>query len=231
MLELNENLVHSELYERLYDIGCVLDFVDLNVISSTSLDREYLHQQAALKTLSTLRDRSDSYFDSLMQRPEYRARNRDEFFRLSINVEALETGVAASVADFLGPLCDLEARKLAMAGSKKGNYGRRFWFGDEERSRNQIVFSDDSLDAMGLSGAYLNTPHGLSGSKVVINDLFFEVIDKLLDGATGNVQIFSWSHEASNYFDAGKEWWGTYFWTFHKSCTNRIVGIAASTTD
>jgi hypothetical protein len=231
MLELNENLTHSMLYKQLYDIGCVLEFVDLNVISSDIQDREHLHQQAALTTLFTLRDRSDSYYEALMQTPEYRARNREEFFRLSINIDKLGPSVSVSAAEFLGSLCDLQTRRLAMPGATKGNYNKRFWFGDEEHHRNQIAYSTKSADVKGLSDAYLDTPYGLSGTKDAVNDLFFEVVDKLLDGVRENLQILSWNPDWSNYFDAGKEWWGTYFWTFHYDGTNRIVGIAASTTD
>lgn len=32
--------------------------------------------------------------------------------------------------------------------------------------------------------------------------------------------IYSWSDDWSNYFDAGKEWWGTFYWTvFNKKIT------------
>ncbi|OSZ78942.1 hypothetical protein CAP35_12045 [Chitinophagaceae bacterium IBVUCB1] len=43
--------------------------------------------------------------------------------------------------------------------------------------------------------------------------------------------IYKWSDDWSNYFDVGKEWWGTFFWTLYDKTTNHITVIAASTTD
>lgn len=43
--------------------------------------------------------------------------------------------------------------------------------------------------------------------------------------------IYRWSDDWSNYFDQGKEWWGTFFWTILIPDKRRIVVIAASSTD
>lgn len=43
--------------------------------------------------------------------------------------------------------------------------------------------------------------------------------------------VYEWSDDWSNFFDDGKEWWGTYFYTvFHKK-ENRVIVLAASATD
>lgn len=44
-------------------------------------------------------------------------------------------------------------------------------------------------------------------------------------------EIFRWSDDWSNYFDAGKEWWGTYFWTVYNKQNNTIIVLGASATD
>ncbi len=43
--------------------------------------------------------------------------------------------------------------------------------------------------------------------------------------------IYEWSNDWSYYFDAGKEWWGTFFWTILKKEKREIIVICASTTD
>lgn len=35
----------------------------------------------------------------------------------------------------------------------------------------------------------------------------------------------------SNYFDAGKEWWGTFYWTVFNKKNNTIMVLGASETD
>lgn len=43
--------------------------------------------------------------------------------------------------------------------------------------------------------------------------------------------IYSWSDDWSNFFDAGKEWWGTYYWTVYNKKSNTIMVMGASATD
>ncbi|WP_010518807.1 hypothetical protein [Croceivirga radicis] len=43
--------------------------------------------------------------------------------------------------------------------------------------------------------------------------------------------IYEWDNNWSYYFDAGKEWWGTFFWTVLNSDEGIITVISASTTD
>jgi hypothetical protein len=55
------------------------------------------------------------------------------------------------------------------------------------------------------------------------NEFLFDNINKLI--------IYSWQTNCSNYFDAGKEWWGSFFWTVYNPTKKWYIGIAASTTD
>lgn len=43
--------------------------------------------------------------------------------------------------------------------------------------------------------------------------------------------IYSWSDDWSNFFDEGKEYWGTYFWTVYNQQNNTIIVLGASATD
>ena len=44
-------------------------------------------------------------------------------------------------------------------------------------------------------------------------------------------QSAPWGTDWSNYFDAGKEGWGTFFWTIRRPGSDFITVIGASTTD
>jgi hypothetical protein len=61
--------------------------------------------------------------------------------------------------------------------------------------------------------------------------LFIKDFLLLSEQAKDKVTIYRWSDEWSNYFDAGKEWWGTFYWTIYNSETNTIIVIGASATD
>ncbi|WP_343784001.1 hypothetical protein [Wandonia haliotis] len=40
-----------------------------------------------------------------------------------------------------------------------------------------------------------------------------------------------WSTNCSPFFNAGKEWWGTFFWTIYNPEKNWYIGICGSETD
>lgn len=46
-----------------------------------------------------------------------------------------------------------------------------------------------------------------------------------------DLEVYRWNDEFSNYFDDGKEWWGTGFWSIYDKHINRFVIIGASLTD
>lgn len=45
------------------------------------------------------------------------------------------------------------------------------------------------------------------------------------------VEVYRWNDDFSDYFDAGKEWWGTGLWTVYDENTKTMVVIGASLTD
>lgn len=46
-----------------------------------------------------------------------------------------------------------------------------------------------------------------------------------------DLEIYSWNDDFSNYFDDGKEWWGTAFWSIYDKWMKRFIMIGASLTD
>lgn len=46
-----------------------------------------------------------------------------------------------------------------------------------------------------------------------------------------DLEIYTWNDDFSNYFDDGKEWWGTALWSVYDKYMNRFVIIGASLTD
>lgn len=74
--------------------------------------------------------------------------------------------------------------------------------------------------------AFLEPPHGNSYLKkdfIEFNELLFP--------NKNNCEVYRWNDEFSNYFDEGKEWWGTGLWSIYDCITGIIVIIGASLTD
>lgn len=74
--------------------------------------------------------------------------------------------------------------------------------------------------------AFLEPPHGntyLKKDFIAFNTLLFP--------NKNYCEVYRWNDEFSNYFDAGKEWWGTGLWSVYDHSTGLIVIIGASLTD
>lgn len=74
--------------------------------------------------------------------------------------------------------------------------------------------------------AFLEPPHGnsyLSKDFIEFNSLLFPNIN--------DCDVYRWNDDFSNYFDEGKEWWGTGLWSIYDHITGLIVIIGASLTD
>lgn len=59
---------------------------------------------------------------------------------------------------------------------------------------------------------------------------FIEFNDVLIPDKE-NVEVFRWNDGFSNYFDDGKEWWGTGLWSICSLKTGVFIVIGASLTD
>lgn len=84
---------------------------------------------------------------------------------------------------------------------------------------------------MGYAKCYIEQPYGLSAKNEVINQLFFDLNEVLFYDFKYPVYIYLWDENCSNYFEAGKEWWGAYLWTVLIKDRKEIVVILASSTD
>ena len=75
--------------------------------------------------------------------------------------------------------------------------------------------------------AFWETPH-TSGYGP---DEFRRVNSVLFPEGTEELEVYEWTTDWSNYFEAGHEWWGTACWSVYDRRLNRYVVIMAETTD
>lgn len=74
--------------------------------------------------------------------------------------------------------------------------------------------------------AFLEPPYS---NKLVLKD--FKIFNQVLFPFPNNLELYRWNDEFSNYFDDGKEWWGTGCWSVYDKITQIYVVIFASLTD
>lgn len=82
--------------------------------------------------------------------------------------------------------------------------------------------------------AYLNPPYGLSASPAKIQKTFDDIRETILPEGHAAI-ILDWTspslNEVSNYFEAGKEWWGIFLFSIYIPDLKRLTIIAGSATD
>ncbi len=66
------------------------------------------------------------------------------------------------------------------------------------------------------------TPYSIADFRS-FNDSLFPVKER--------IDVYRWNDNFSNYFDAGKEWWGTGLWSVYDTVSKVFVIIGASLTD
>ena len=97
-----------------------------------------------------------------------------------------------------------------------------FW-GTDDVNRESIID--------GYKSAFFFPPYELHCSSTEAEWLFNEISGIVLGSSPADCEIYSWSTDWSNYFDAGREWWGAFYWTVHPIGSDRFYVIGASSTD
>ncbi|MEI7410978.1 hypothetical protein [Pectobacterium aroidearum] len=223
----------SEMQKKAVDTfessGGVVEFFLVDKNGSGECEESY--REAAILGLKALKQKNNLYFERLLQLPDYRNRARAEFFDVTIDESEIH-GHEISLKEFMGNNFSIEKRRLMLRGKTPRFLNEYFWVGEEESSKNAIKYSEFNLSGFsGYSDAFVEPPYNLSGTHQEINKMFWDVANNLFGGFGENCRIWSWSTDCSNYFDAGNEWWGTYFYTYSSLDKSYIVVLFASSTD
>lgn len=82
--------------------------------------------------------------------------------------------------------------------------------------------------------AYLNPPYGLAGSPTEIQKTFDDIREAILPKERA-ATILDWTSpsldKVSDYFKAGKEWWGIFLFSIYIPYLQKLTIIAGSATD
>ena len=189
------------------------------------------HKQAALSTLKKVQRDTDEYFERLLLDEKYKNKKRSDFFKIEIDYEKME-GERISLQEFLGRYYSVEKQACALRGRSSEFLNSYFWAGDEELQKNVLDINKEFMDIeCGYAYAFFEPPYNIRGT-LKEKESLFRYVEKLFFGKfDSRAQIWKWNDNCSNFFDAGKEWWGTYFYTYALPDSQIILGIAASATD
>lgn len=163
--------------------------------------------EAAQTAIKVFDNRIFDYFKTLAFRGKILPADMDKRYKLYTYPDILPIGEKISFNQFIGEGLDIDT--LTTTGSN--------------------LFHQNSNK--GLIYALFCDPHS-SGN--IIGEKYDNLIRKFFSAflsSKENYIIYQLSNDWSNYFDAGKEWWGTFFWTLYDKTTNQITVIAASITD
>lgn len=99
----------------------------------------------------------------------------------------------------------------------------------------KVVPCNGDYTTTGYTQALFETPHRLRSDTDSLTNrevaAAFRRLCAALFGDLNTLEIYSWPTDCSEYFDAGHEWWGSFFWTVYSPSKNWLVTITASTTD
>ncbi len=203
----------------------------LSVRDNSDVDDYLAHKQAALSVIEKIQKDTDEYFERLLLDKKYKNNKRSDFFQIEIDREKLN-GERISLQEFLGRYYSVEKQKCALRGRTSNFLNSYFWADEEELQNNVLDINKEFGDLeCGYTYAFFEPPYNIRGSLKEQENLFRAVEKLFLGKFDARAKIWKWSDNCSNFFDAGKEWWGTYFYTYALPDSQIILGIAASATD
>ncbi len=107
------------------------------------------------------------------------------------------------------------------------------WTGDPDRAVGKSVAAGEIFSSKYQNGklnyrkAFLYPPHQNSYT----GKDFVRVNAALFPNGTDGLEVYEWTADWSDYFDDGREWWGTLCLTVYDKSLDRFVVIMASATD
>ncbi|RFM33432.1 hypothetical protein [Chitinophaga silvisoli] len=146
-----------------------------------------------------------------------------------------ESGTKIDLETFLGPCFDVEKLKPIVRGELGNETLNSYFYYDGEETPADILYMHTRPDD-GVHGAFIyaliEPPYSMKFDRSILKkgEYVLDFINFFFDDLH-QLEIYAWSTDCSNFFDSGKEWWGTYFWTVYNPVKRWYVGIVGSSTD
>ena len=229
----------KQLIDKIEEFDKLGGCIQFKVFDVENIDNSYqIHLEVAKMTLIEISNDWEVYIQRVAKELHT---DRGMYFKQENYFDKLEnSGVQISNRDFLGPQYDLMTNKILIKGVKR-LYNEYFYFDADEDEKNivnfteigkQFEFQETDGTSGAFCGAFLEPPHSVRiGENIFEHGKYFIDFCNLLFSDITKIEIYKWSVDSSNLFEAGKEWWGAHFWTIYNPTKNIYIGAVASTTD
>jgi hypothetical protein len=155
--------------------------------------------------------------------------------------EFASSGKQITGKEFLGAYFDFETKKPLIRGVKSNETMNSYFFYDQEEIVQNTIDIQTRMEeyqtkypenSNGFAYAFLEPPYSFGRNKTIQEkgQFFLNAID-ILFSDIDQIEVYTWSTNCSPYFEAGKEWWGTFFYTIYNPIKDIYVVVLASTTD
>lgn len=148
-----------------------------------------------------------------------------------------DTALDCCIVKFHSPGSGPDAHRHALAAACRTLFADEedgpTWRFDVRKARYRkadadVLFSSHCPDdRLNFRKAFLHPPY----PNVYTESDFAKIKDALFPNGTQKLEIYEWSTDWSDYFNAGREWWGTLCLTVYDKGTDRFIIILASATD
>lgn len=236
ILQQSKDKTFKEKYDDLYKKGGCVEFVVFE--NFEGLDSYSKHLEIAKNVLIQNCSNWERDFENINPLDEIAL---DKIYPSYFDLEILKpSGKEISLQEFLGPFYDLKTDKVILNGVKRHLNGLFFYDKPEEKEyqldfaafKKSYPFSSEGFITFGFADSFLEPPHSLSiGKNIREKGLYFMDFITYFFSDLYQLEIYKWSIDCSDYFDMGKEWWGSFFWTVYNPIKKNYIGIIASTTD
>lgn len=230
---------NQQLLDKLDEFDRLGGCVQFKIFTVDATKTTYqTHLEIAKQTLIELSRDSEEYFQKIAKELNT---DRELYFKQTHDFDKLEnSGMQIQLREFMGPQFDLQTCKPLIKGVER-LYNSYFYYDAEETEKNSVNLNEitghskfNSTDGVSraFTGAFLDPPYSIRiGKNILEHGQYFLGFCNLLFSDFNTIEIYKWSVDCSNYFDSGKEWWGSHFWTIYNPTKNIYIGITASTTD
>ena len=224
-IEIPKFIEKYKAYER---EGGMIDFRIFQLDTEQEDTPYQKHLAVAQQTLISVAEEANTRLDRMAAKLKM---NRRELFTMDYDFNILkDSGKEISVQDFMGWQYEEVSGRIILSGEKL--YNQYFYYDDKEVPEKAVAMAEEDREKIGFVYAFLDPPYSfMCGKTIFEKGNFFLDFCRLLFTDISQIEVYMWSTDSSNYFDAGKEWWGAFFWTVYNPYWDRYIGIVASTTD
>lgn len=208
-----------------------------NYVGELPADEYAAHLIVARQTVEKFNYEANLHWNKVAAR-----NSRNNYPFLKTDFDLLDnSGVKINLEHFLGPYFDLEEQKPLMRGKLRNDtLNAYFPFDSEEtlankvdiNSRREIYRKKYPENKGSFIYAFMEPPYSIRLGKDIKQrgEYLLDFMNFFFDDLN-TIEVYAWNTDCSKIFDAGKEWWGSYFWTVYNPVKNRYIGILASETD